>query len=113
MASPIATPKSPRSRPDGLDPASVHRFVEDPVGEDLHAKRVLSLANGVVGVLHGATLAVHAIGEGLAAATGVTSKHAIKQVARLLSNLGIDVEALAPQWVAFVLIDRIRHFMTW
>jgi hypothetical protein len=65
MADPIA-PATPRVH--GLDPASVHRFVEDLVGEDLHARRVLSLANGVVGVLHAATLAIHTIGEALAEA---------------------------------------------
>ncbi len=63
MASPFTASKPHRSRPEGLDPASVHQFVEDLLGEDLHAKRVLSLANGVVGVLHGATLAIHAIGQ--------------------------------------------------
>jgi hypothetical protein len=106
MAAPFTAPKSLRARPQGLDPASVLRFGEGLVGEDLHARRVLSLANGVVGVLHGATLAIHAIGEGIAAATGVNAKHAIKQVDRMLSNLGIDVELLAPRWVSFVLAER-------
>lgn len=106
MASPFTTSKSRRSRPAGLDPASVHQFVEDLVGEDLHAQRVLSLANGVVGVLHAATLAIHAIGEGLAVAMDLDPKHAIKQVDRLLSNRGVDPEALAPLWVSFVRADR-------
>ena len=46
-------------------PRYVHRFVEQLIGEGLHAKRVLSLANGVVGVMHAAALAIHFIGEGL------------------------------------------------
>ena len=33
---------------------------------DLHAKRVLSLANATVGVLTSASLAIHAVGRGLA-----------------------------------------------
>ena len=37
---------------------------------DLHAKRVLSLANATLGVLTSASLAVHAIGQGLAQAMG-------------------------------------------
>ncbi len=106
MASPFTASKPHRSRPEGLDPASVHQFVEDLLGEDLHAKRVLSLANGVVGVLHGATLAIHAIGQGLATATGATAKHAVKQIDRMLSNLGIDIESLAPRWVSFVIAER-------
>lgn len=98
------TPPSPRVH--GLDPASVHEFVSDLVADDLHAKRVLSLANGVVGVLHAATLAIHTIGEALASARDLTPKHAVKQIDRLLSNRGLDVEALAPNWVEFVLGDR-------
>jgi hypothetical protein len=57
-------------------------------------------------VLHAATLAIHAIGEGLAVAMGLDPKHAIKQVDRLLSNRGVDVEVLAPLWVSFVLAER-------
>jgi hypothetical protein len=67
----------------------VYRFVEQLVGEDLHAKRVLSLANGVVGVMHAAALAIHFIGQGLALAEGTDPKPAIKQVDRLLSNPAI------------------------
>ena len=106
MAAPFTSSKPRRTRPRVLDPASIHQFVEDLVGDDLHAQRVLSLANGVVGVLHAATLAIHSIGEGLSAAMGLDPKHAIKQIDRLLSNQGGDVEVLAPLWVAFVLADR-------
>jgi hypothetical protein len=108
MASPFRSTRItvPVSRPHSLDPVVVHRFVEELVGEDLHAKRVLSLANGVLGVLHTAALAIHAIGEALAAVADLRPKHAIKQVDRLLSNRGIDPEVLAPQWVSFVLGAR-------
>ena len=34
----------------------VHRFVEDLVGEDLHAKRVYSLANATLGAMTSASL---------------------------------------------------------
>ncbi|MCI0442580.1 IS4 family transposase, partial [bacterium] len=37
-------------------------------GEDVHAKRVYSLANATLGVMTGASLAIHAIGQGLAQA---------------------------------------------
>ena len=37
---------------------------------DLHAKRVLSLANATLGVLTSASLAIHAVGRGLAQALG-------------------------------------------
>ncbi len=45
-------------------------------GDDLHAMRVLSVANSVVGVLDAAALSIHAIGRGYAHATGMTDKHA-------------------------------------
>src|SRR5208283_5776782 len=62
------------------------------LGADLHAKRIDSLCDATLGVMHGASLAVAAIGHGLAAARGLASKHAIKQVDRLLSNPGIKVD---------------------
>jgi hypothetical protein len=49
------------------------------------------LANGTLGVMTRASLAVSIIGHYLAQARGVLGKHAIKQVDRLLSNQGIVV----------------------
>ena len=77
----------------------VHRFMRSLFDEDLHAKRVYSLANATLGVLHSASLAVHLIGQGLALARGLKTKHAVKQVDRLLSNQGIDVWAMFANWV--------------
>jgi hypothetical protein len=59
-----------------------------------------------VGVVYAASVAVHAIGCGMAAARGLDKKHAIKQVDRLLSNTGVDVWALFAQWVPFVVASR-------
>ena len=73
-----------------LSPLQVHAFVVELLGEDVHATRVLSFARGVVGVLHAAALGVH-IGRGLADAMGLSPKHAIKQVDRLLGNPGVNV----------------------
>lgn len=89
-----------------LKPEEVHTFLQAVVGEDFHAKRVLSLADGVVGVLHAATLGIHAIGRGLAAARNLEPKHAIKQVDRLLSNSGVPMSALLAAWVRFVVGPR-------
>ena len=66
-------------------------FIDHLYDGDLHAKRVSSLANATLGVLVGASVAVHAIGQGLAQALGKPSKHGVKQVDRLPSNQGIDV----------------------
>ena len=63
----------------------IMKFITRLYDGDLHAKRVLSLANATLGVLTSASLAVHAIGQGLARAMGKLSKHGVKQVDRLLS----------------------------
>jgi hypothetical protein len=98
-----------------LAPKHIHRFVDGLVGEDFHAKRVLSLANGVVGVIHAAALAIHFIGEGLAAATGADPKHAIKQIDRMLSNPGMSLWVFFARWVPFVVGPRkaIRVALDW
>ena len=55
------------------------------------------------------------IGQGLALARGRLTKHAIKQVDRLLSNPGIDVDALLVHWVLYVVGSRssITVAMDW
>ena len=85
---------------------------------DLHAKRVLSLANATVGVLTSPSLAIHAVRRGLAQAISTLTKHGVKQVDRLLSNQGVNVwtffayctpyivgarteVAVAPDWTSF------------
>ena len=93
----------------------VHRFLKTLFAEDLHAKRVLSLAGATLGVIESASLAVAMIGQGLALARGRLTKHTIKQVDRLLSNPGIDVDALLVHWVPYVVGDRssITVAMDW
>ncbi|ATB49297.1 hypothetical protein [Corallococcus macrosporus] len=86
--------------------AEVHRFIEEAVGPDTHAKRVLSLSNATLGAVHAASLSVRAIGLALSQARGLEGKHAIKQVDRLLSNSGVDVWRLFAQWVPFVVAER-------
>ena len=78
----------------------VHEFLTRVFADDLHAKRVLSLANGTLGVMTGAALAVSLIGQALAQARGLVSKSAIKQVDRLLSNAGVVPWDLFGPWVA-------------
>jgi hypothetical protein len=93
----------------------VHRFLRGLFAEDLHAKRVYSLANATLGAMTGASLAVNAIGHGLALARGRLPKHAIKQVDRLLSNRGIEVDGLLARWVPYVVGARtsIAVAMDW
>jgi hypothetical protein len=74
--------------------------------QDLHAKRVNSLCDATLGVLHSGSLAICAIGQGLAAARSLKPKHAIKQVDRLLSNTAISVDDILVRWVPFVIGAR-------
>jgi hypothetical protein len=82
------------------------RFLSGLFGEDVHAKRISSLANATLGVVSSASLAVNTIGQGLALARGRLPKHAIKQVDRMLSNPGIDVDELSKRWVAHAVGSR-------
>lgn len=89
-----------------IDETKVHAFVGEIAGDSMHAKRVLSLGNAVVGLIHSAVLAVHAIGLGLAQARGLDRKHTTKQVDRLLSNTGLSPWVFFERWVPFVTRER-------
>ena len=77
----------------------VRGFIGALYGPDLHAKRVAALAGATLGVMTGASLAVAMIGQALAQARGLVTKHAVKQVDRLMSNAGIDVWDSFARWV--------------
>ncbi len=64
------------------------------------------MAGATLGAIQSASLAVGLIGQGLALARGRLTKHAVKQVDRLLSNQGIDVDALLGHWVPDVIGNR-------
>ena len=93
----------------------IEQFLQGLLGTDMHAKRILSLANATLGVVRTGSLAVHAIGQGLAVAKGLKTKHAVKQVDRLLSNPGIDLDTVLPHWVRHVVGARaeIKVAMDW
>lgn len=79
--------------------ADARSFVAGVYGDELHAKRITSLAGATLGVMRAASLAVAIIGQALAQARGLVTKHAIKQVDRLLSNTGIDVWESFARWI--------------
>src|SRR5581483_3130623 len=97
-----STAKTPRKT---LDLEHTREFAERVFGEGLHALRVLSLANGVVGVLQAAVLSIHAIGQAYAQVAKITAKSGIKQVDRLLSNSGFVLDTVLRLWVRFVVGD--------
>ncbi len=90
-------------RLNAINEQQVHAYLFYLCGEDLHAKRVLSLAMATFGVIHAASLSVYAIGQALAVARGTKGKHGVKQVDRLLSTEGIDLWHLFSSWVPYAL----------
>ena len=69
----------------------------------------MAARNATLGVIKTASLAVNTIGQGLALARGLVTKHAIKQVDRLLSNQGIDIDAALRHWVPYVVGPPHQH----
>jgi hypothetical protein len=84
----------------------VRSFIGELYGPDLHAKRIESLTGATLGVMQSASLAVAMIGQALAQARGLVTKHAVKQVDRLLSNSGIDVWDSFARWVPHQIGER-------
>src|SRR5215203_1009000 len=88
------------------DLTDIEAFIDGLYGPDLHAKRIDALAGATLGVMAAASLAVAMIGQALAQARGLVTKHAVKQVDRLLSNNGIDVWDSFARWVPHQLGGR-------
>lgn len=84
----------------------VYNFVDTALDGDMHAKRVESLAIATHGVIQAGSLAVTSIGRAVAVARGTKSKHAIKQMDRLLSNRGIELASFFEHWVPYILAER-------
>ena len=99
-------PRSTMKPRDGISRDDIHAFVNEVFGEDVHAKRVRSLANATTGVLSSGSLAVAAIGQGMAHTCGLHTKHAVKQVDRLVGNDKVDVWDYFRLWVPQVVAER-------
>lgn len=84
----------------------LYNYLTKMFNNDVHAKRVLSITNAVLGIITSASLAIHFIGQGLAIAKGTVTKHAIKQVDRLLSNMNFNVWEYFYTWVLQVVGSR-------
>ena len=91
----------------------VRSFLDSILSDDTHAKRVDSLANAALGVMTGASLAVAMIGKSLAQARGLLTKHAVKQVDRLLSNPGIEAWDVFATWVPEMVGPRKDIVVAW
>jgi hypothetical protein len=84
----------------------IYNFIETALDGEMHVKRIESLAIATHGVIQAASLAVATIGRAVAVARGTKSKHAIKQIDRLLSNRGIEMASFFAHWVPYMLGER-------
>lgn len=96
-----------RIRYNQIGSNKVEDFVKEVFDGDVHVKRVLSLSNAVLGIITSASLSIALIGKGLAYAKGTLSKHGIKQVDRLLSNIKFNLELYFSFWVSKVIGQRL------
>ena len=86
-----------------------------PFVSELHAKRLTSLGDAMMGAMMSHSLQPSKMGDGLAEAKGLSPKHARKQVDRFISNKGID-DVLCQYQLARSLIGkrkRISVAMDW
>ena len=102
-------------RSEWINNDRVFGFVNAAFGERMHLKRVESLANAALGLLHSEELILHKIGEGLAFANKLNKKHATKQVDHLLSNKKLDIWDESEAWVPYIIGARneIMVSMDW
>jgi hypothetical protein len=80
-----------------LDRERITKLVPTIFADDLHAKRVVSLANAAVGVLEGAALGIHAIGQALAFHSGLDSRHAAVKAGSVVPVLDLAVKFGLPE----------------
>jgi hypothetical protein len=91
----------------------IRAFIEGLYQHDLHSKRVDALAGATLGVMTSSSLAVAVIGQALAQPRGLVTKHAIKQVDRLLSNQNIDFWDSFARWGPHLIGARRKSLSLW
>ncbi len=67
---------------------------------------MLSLANGVTGVMNAAVLSLHAIGQAYARVAEISAKSGVKQMDRVVGNSAICVEEAQKLWAPYVVGER-------
>jgi len=77
----------------------IYNYLEDLFHSNVHANRIVSMTNAVLGVITSASLAISMIGFGLAVAKGKSTKHSVKQVDRLIGNKKFAVWSCFENWV--------------
>jgi Transposase DDE domain len=95
-----------KTRNTKIGRAKIFEYVQNIVGDDMHAKRVLSLVNVVEGIIYSSSLALSLIGKALAVFEELNTKHAIKQVDRFFSNAKVSLDLFFFKWIPFILSTR-------
>jgi hypothetical protein len=93
-------------RESPISPRIIEDTVTRMIGDAVHAKQVESVAHAVVGALHAPNASVAAIGRASARARGMSDKHGIKQVDRMLSNDKLRTDRLFDWYVRAVVGAR-------
>ena len=91
-----------------ITPPQVKTFLSHQFKSELHAKRLSSLEDAMLGTLQSHSLQPSKMGDGLAAAKGLLPKHARKQIDRLISNDGIDDEHVQNKLACLLIGNRTR-----
>jgi len=89
-----------------IKPDDIVRLVSTLLSPVFHLKTALSVAHGVLGVMHTDRLGIHAVGNAVAKVRGTNPKHAVKQFDRLLSNERFDVDVGFKALVPFLVGGR-------
>jgi hypothetical protein len=82
------------------------RHMVESIFEDVHSQRLDALANYSLATMRAMRAGISAIGAAYAHTAEIRPRHGVKQFDRFLSNKGVDVEKLRPDWVRFVLGGR-------
>lgn len=98
-----------------LNSFDVETLVRKLFSTTQHSKRLESIANAALGIISSASLIVHRIGRGMAAALNLSDKHAVKQVDRLLSNKKFVIEKSQNNLALFLVGGRseVKIAMDW
>lgn len=91
-----------------INPLEAKPFLFFPFTSELHAKRLTSLSDAMMGAMMSHSLQPSKMGDGLAEAKGLLPKHARKQVDRFISNKGIDDERCQIQLARSLISNRKR-----
>lgn len=93
------------------NPVKVNDFLKAQFGDNLHTKRIESIANGVAGLLASGSLQPARIGRGLASVKGTLPKHAIKQTDRLIGNCALDPYFLQLKMAEYLISKRRQIYV--